>query len=149
MPVVDHMVCFSLYSATRATTRAYSELLEPWGLTYTQYLVLVVLWAEGPKSVHEMGELLQLDSGTLSPLLRRMEAKDLLERRRESDDNRIVTVAPTARAVQLRGELAHIPMAIAQATGLPDVAAARELIETLQRLTLAMREINANERQTL
>ncbi|WP_241961144.1 MarR family winged helix-turn-helix transcriptional regulator [Salinibacterium hongtaonis] len=147
MPIVDHMVCFSLYSATRATTRAYTELLEPWGLTYTQYLVLVVLWAEGPQPVHEMGSLLQLDSGTLSPLLKRMQSKGLLERRRDSDDNRVVTIVPTEKAIELRDELDHIPLAIAQATGLPDVGAAQELIETLQRLTLAMREINSNERQ--
>lgn len=143
MPIVDHMVCFSLYSATRATTRAYTELLEPWGLTYTQYLVLVVLWAEGPKPVHEMGAMLQLDSGTLSPLLKRLEAKELIERRRNRDDNRVVTVVPTEHASDLRNELAHIPMAIARATGLADIEAAHELIETLQRLTLAMREINS------
>lgn len=144
MAIVDDMVCFSLYSATRATTRAYTELLEPWGLTYTQYLVLVVLWAEGDKSVHELGEMLQLDSGTLSPLLRRMETKDLIERKRIHDDNRIVTISPSAKAADLRGELSHIPSAIAHATGLPDVAAARELIGTLQRLTVAMRGITAS-----
>lgn len=143
MAIVDEMVCFSLYSATRATTRAYTELLEPWGLTYTQYLVLVVLWAEGGKSVHELGEMLQLDSGTLSPLLRRMETKNLIERQRIHVDNRVVTIAPSARAAELRLELAHIPSAIAHATGLPDVAAARELIGTLQRLTVTMRGITA------
>lgn len=135
------MVCFSLYSATRATTRAYTELLAPWGLTYPQYLVLVVLWTDGQQSVHKLGELLQLDSGTLSPLLRRMEAKELIERKRVDEDNRIVTIAPTPLATGLRAELAHIPPAIAQATGLPDLATARELIGTLQRLTTAMGEI--------
>lgn len=138
MSIVDEMVCFSLYSATRATTRAYAELLAPWGLTYPQYLVLVVLWSEGDKSVNELGELLQLDSGTLSPLLRRMEAKLLIERKRVHEDNRVVTIAPTERAGELRGELGHIPMSIACATGLPDVATARELIDTLQKLTAAM-----------
>ena len=72
MAIVDDMVCFSLYSASRATTRAYTELLAPWQLTYTQYLVLVSLWTEGDKPVREIGEMLQLDSGTLSPLLRRL-----------------------------------------------------------------------------
>ena len=141
MAIVEDMVCFSLYSATRATTRAYAELLEPWGLTYTQYLVLVVLWAEGNKSVHELGQLLQLDSGTLSPLLRRMETKHLVERKRIHADNRIVTISPSPRAAELREEMAHIPPAIAGATGLPDVEAARQLIGTLQRLTIAMRGI--------
>lgn len=144
MAIVEDMVCFSLYSATRATTRAYAELLEPWGLTYTQYLVLVVLWAEGDKSVHELGELLQLDSGTLSPLLRRMEGKLLVERERIHDDNRIVTISPTPRAVELRDELAHIPPAIAKATGLPNITAAHQLIGTLQRLTISMRSITTS-----
>lgn len=139
MSVVDEMVCFSLYSATRATTRAYTELLAPWDLTYPQYLVLVVLWREGEKPVHELGEMLQLDSGTLSPLLRRMEVKDLVARHRASKDQRIVTIAATARAAALREELGHIPGVIARCTGLPDLAAARELISTLQQLTTTMR----------
>lgn len=140
MPIVDHMVCFSLYAATRATTRAYAELLAPSGLTYPQYLVLVVLWTDGPRSVGELGELLQLDSGTLSPLLRRMEQKELITRTRDGADHRVVTVTPSARAASLRTELGHIPAAIAQATGLPDEAAARELIDTLRRLATAMEE---------
>jgi DNA-binding MarR family transcriptional regulator len=139
MSVVDEMVCFSLYSATRATTRAYSELLAPWDLTYPQYLVLVVLWREGSKSVHELGEMLQLDSGTLSPLLRRMESKDLVVRTRETKDQRIVTIAATAHAAQMREELGHVPALIARCFGLPDLAAARELIATLQQLTTTMR----------
>ena len=140
MAIVDDMVCFSLYAATRATTRAYTDLLAPWGLTYPQYLVLVVLWTDGPHSVRELGELLHLDSGTLSPLLRRMEEKALITRARDSDDHRVVTVAPSTRAAELRTELGHVPAAIAQATGLPDEAAARELIDTLRRLATAMEE---------
>lgn len=145
MAIVDEMVCFSLYSATRATTRAYAELLAPWGLTYPQYLVLVVLWSGGEQSVNELGDLLQLDSGTLSPLLRRMESKLLIERKRVHSDHRIVTIAPTPRAAELRRELGHIPSAIAHATGLPDLESARELIATLQRLTTAMGELNPKD----
>lgn len=141
MTIVDEMVCFSLYSATRATTRAYADLLAPWGLTYPQYLVLMVLWSEGDQTVHELGDLLQLDSGTLSPLLRRMETKLLVERKRMSEDNRVVTVVPMARAKELREELGHIPLAMACATGLPDLEAARELIVTLQKLTAAMDQV--------
>ncbi|MDN5599933.1 MAG: MarR family transcriptional regulator [Brachybacterium sp.] len=141
MAIVDDMVCFSLYSAARATTRAYAEQLAPWGLTYPQYLVLVVLWTEGRQSVRELGRLLQLDSGTLSPLLRRMEEKLLIERRRDEEDQRIVTVATSARGEGLRGELAHLPAAIAEATGLPDEAAARELIGSLRRLTTGMSQV--------
>lgn len=141
MAIVDDMVCFSLYSATRATTRAYTELLAPWGLTYTQYLVLVVLWAEGAQTVQQLGELLQLDSGTLSPLVRRMEEKELLLRSRQQQDQRVVTISASQRAMELRAELAHIPLAIAHGTGLPDRESARDFIATLQRLTLSMRQI--------
>lgn len=135
------MVCFSLYSASRATTRAYAKLLEPWGLTYTQYLVLVVLWSGGGQNVQELGSALQLDSGTLSPLLRRMEGRDLIVRERSSGDHRMVTVSPTAAAMELRGELAHIPPTIARGTGLPDMDAAQALLATLTQLTAAMRGI--------
>ena len=141
MAIVDDMVCFSLYSATRATTRAYTELLAPWGLTYTQYLVLVVLWAEGAQTVQQLGELLQLDSGTLSPLVRRMEEKELLHRSRQQQDQRVVSISASQRTVELRAELAHIPLAIAHGTGLPDLDSARDFIATLQRLTLSMREV--------
>lgn len=138
MPIVDEMVCFSLYSATRATTRAYAEELAPWGLTYPQYLVLIVLWNEGPQSVRNLGGLLQLDSGTLSPLLRRMEDKELIERTRRTGDQRVVTVTATRRAVELRDELAHVPSVIETATGLPDESSARNLIDTLRRLATTM-----------
>jgi len=138
MAIVDDMVCFSLYSAARATTRAYAEQLEPWGLTYPQYLVLVVLWNEGEQTVGELGRMLQLDSGTLSPLLRRMEDRQLLARHRRGRDQRVVTVDTTEHGDALRAELAHLPAVIAQATGLPDEASARELIDTLRRLATAM-----------
>ncbi|OZB81158.1 MAG: MarR family transcriptional regulator, partial [Microbacterium sp. 14-71-5] len=84
------MVCFALYAATRATTQAYRALLEPWGLTYPQYLVLVTLWLDGEQTVSSLGDRLQLDSGTLSPLLRRMESSDLIVRERRSSDERVV-----------------------------------------------------------
>jgi len=138
MPVTDEMVCFSLYAATRATTQAYRTLLEPWGLTYPQYLVLVTLWVEGEQTVTSLGEHLQLDSGTLSPLLRRMEQAGLVTRERRSADERVVTVAIGERGRELRPQLAHIPQRIAAGTGLPDQEAAASLIDTLHRLTEAM-----------
>ncbi|ROP61132.1 DNA-binding MarR family transcriptional regulator [Curtobacterium sp. PhB130] len=138
MPVTDEMVCFSLYAATRATTQAYRTMLEPWGLTYPQYLVLVTLWVEGDQTVSGLGDHLQLDSGTLSPLLRRMEQSDLVRRERRSTDERVVTVTIGERGRSLRAELADIPARIAAGTGLPDADAAAELIATLQRLTETM-----------
>lgn len=143
MPVTDEMVCFALYAATRATTQAYRTALEPWGLTYPQYLVLVTLWVEGDQTVSSLGELLQLDSGTLSPLLKRMEQADLVTRERRSRDERIVTITTTERARELRAELADIPQAIARGTGLPDQEAATALIATLQHLTSTMQAVAA------
>lgn len=138
MPVTDEMVCFSLYAASRATSQTYRTLLEPWGLTYPQYLVLVTLWIEGDQTVSGLGDHLQLDSGTLSPLLRRMEQAELVTRERRSADERVVTVTLGARGRSIRPELAHIPGAIAAGMGLPDEHAAAELIATLHRLTETM-----------
>ena len=143
MPVTDEMVCFSLYAATRATTQAYRSLLEPWGLTYPQYLVLVTLWMEGDQTVGSLGDRLQLDSGTLSPLLRRMEAAGLVRRERRLADERVVTVTVADRGRELRSELAHIPGAIAAGTGLPDGEAAAALIQTLHHLTETMHAVSA------
>jgi DNA-binding MarR family transcriptional regulator len=138
MAVTDEMVCFALYAATRATTRAYRALLEPWGLTYPQYLVLVTLWIEGDQTVTTLGDHLQLDSGTLSPMLRRMEQDGLVERHRQTTDERVVSVTLGARGRELRTELAHIPHRIATGTGLPDSESAAALIATLHSLTATM-----------
>lgn len=144
MAVTDEMVCFSLYAATRATTQAYRALLEPWGLTYPQYLVLVTLWVEGDQTVSSLGEHLQLDSGTLSPLLRRMEQSDLVRRERLPGDERVVTVTIGDHGRDLRAELAHIPARIAAGTGLPTELSAAALINTLQHLTETMRAASAH-----
>ena len=138
MPVTDEMVCFSLYAATRATTQAYRALLEPWGLTYPQYLVLVTLWVEGDQTVSSLGEHLQLDSGTLSPLMRRMEQSGLVRRERRESDERVVTVTIGERGRELRPQLAHIPARIAAGTGLPDQQAAMARIDTLHNITETM-----------
>ena len=142
MSVTDEMVCFSLYAASRATTNAYRNLLKPWNLTYPQYLVLATLWIEGDQTVSSLGEHLQLDSGTLSPLLRRMEHAGLVTRDRLDPDERIVTVTVTQRGSLLRSELAHIPPTIAAGTGLPDHQAATALIHTLHRLTETMHAVS-------
>ncbi|MGZ0711932.1 MarR family winged helix-turn-helix transcriptional regulator (plasmid) [Coraliomargarita sp. W4R53] len=138
MAVTDEMVCFSLYAASRATTQAYRALLEPWGLTYPQYLILVTLWREGDQTVSSLGERLQLDSGTLSPLLRRMADAGLIHRERRSADERIVSVVIAERGRELRGELAHIPARIVAGTGIHNNAEAEALIRTLQQLTTTM-----------
>ncbi len=137
MGAVDAMVCFSLYAATRATNQVYRSLLEPWGLTYPQYLVLVLLWEHDGLSVREVGEQLELDSGTLSPLLRRMEQAGYLRRARGQQDERVVIVSLTDRGQRLQADLAHVPACIAAGSGL-DLPQARELVETLRRFSAAM-----------
>ncbi len=114
---LDRQLCFALYSASLATTRLYKPLLEPLGLTYPQYLVLMVLWQRDGMSVGELGERLFLDSGTLTPLLKRMEAAGWLSRERAADDERrvLVSLSPEGRA--LRRRALQVPQRIAAASG--------------------------------
>lgn len=115
--LLDRQLCFALYSASLATTKLYKPLLEPLGLTYPQYLVLMVLWQRDGQAVGELGERLFLDSGTLTPLLKRMEAAGWLHRERAADDERrvVVTLSPEGRA--LRRRALDIPGRIAAAAG--------------------------------
>jgi len=141
MPAVDDLVCFALYAANRTTTQAYRVLLDPWNLTYPQYIALVTLWNDGDQTVGGLGEALQLDSGTLSPMLSRLQAAGYVTRERDTHDERVVTVSLTTRGRELRDELAHIPRCIADAAGFTAAADARELIDTLHQLTAAMRDL--------
>lgn len=135
MPVTDEMVCFSLYSAARATTQAYRTLLAPWGLTYPQYLVLAILWHEGEQTIGSLGDAMQLDSGTLSPLVRRLEQAELVTRSRSITDERVVTVQLTERGEGLRAELATVALDVARLSGIRDDEHRRRLISELQELT--------------
>lgn len=144
MAVTDEMVCFSLYSAARATTQAYRALLAPWGLTYPQYLVLAILWHEGDQTIGSLGEAMQLDSGTLSPLVRRLEQAGHVTRSRRADDERVVTVNLTADGQSLRGELASIPAQVAGFSGIRDDEHRRRLIAELQELTALLQDATVN-----
>lgn len=135
MAVTDEMVCFSLYSAARATTQAYRALLAPWGLTYPQYLVLAALWLEGDQTVGSLGALMRLDSGTLSPLIRRLEQSGLVSKTRSAADERVVTVQLTERGKELRSEVAPIHTRIAETAGLDDDTHRRQLIAELHEIT--------------
>jgi len=135
MSITDEMVCFSLYSAARATTQAYRALLAPWKLTYPQYLVLAVLWNEGEQTIGSLGDAMQLDSGTLSPLVRRLEQAGLVAKVRSTADERVVTVQLTDDGRALRAELAPIRAQVAELAGIHDDAHRRRLIAELQELT--------------
>lgn len=115
--LLDRQLCFALYSASLATTRLYKPLLEPLGLTYPQYLVLMVLWQRDGQGVGELGERLYLDSGTLTPLLKRMEAAGWLVRERAAEDERRVLVSLSPQGRALRRRALEIPRRIAAASG--------------------------------
>lgn len=115
---LDDMVCFPLYAAARAVTRTYADLLDEVGLTYPQYLTMLALWETEPLSVRELGERLMLDSGTLTPLLKRLEAAGHVVRRRDERDERRVLVSVTSRGQELRAEVAEVPARLFAAMGL-------------------------------
>ena len=100
-PTLDDQLCFALYSSANAVMRAYKPILDPLGLTYLQYLVLLILWEQDGLSVKEIGARLYLDSGTLTPLLKRMEAAGFVQRNRDRQDERQLRVHLTSRAKEL------------------------------------------------
>ena len=113
---LDNQLCFALYSASLAMTKLYTPLLGALNLTYPQYLVLLVLWEQDGLTVSALGERLTLNSGTLTPVLKRMEAGGLLLRERSQDDERRVLVSLTHEGKKLKTRAAGIPPCVAEAT---------------------------------
>ncbi len=131
---LDFQLCFPLYAASRAVTRAYAPLLEPHGLTYPQYLTLLALWSDPDgQTVGDLGRRLRLDSGTLTPLLKRLEAAGLVHRQRDPSDERRVVVTLTPAGDRLQDELAHVPGALFERIGLAadDLIALRRILDRL------------------
>jgi DNA-binding MarR family transcriptional regulator len=135
---LDEQLCFPLYAASRAMTAVYRPKLERLGLTYPQYLVMLALWERDERSVGDVCQALDLDSGTLSPLLKRLEGAGLIERRRSAADERRVDIRLTERGRALRAEAGDIPAQMAEASGLSidEVIALRGI---LHRLTEALK----------
>ena len=131
---LEKQVCFALYAASRAVTGLYRPALDALGLTYPQYLVLLVLWERGPVLVKELGQALDLDSGTLSPLLKRLEAAGLVRRQRCAEDERAVRVYPTDDGIALRERAAAVPRKLTGATGM-GIEELEALRDNLARLT--------------
>jgi MarR family transcriptional regulator, organic hydroperoxide resistance regulator len=132
---LSDQLCFSLYAASRAMTAAYGPLLAPLGLTYPQYLVMLVLWETDGVSVKRLGEALELDSGTLTPLLKRMEAQGLVTRRRATADERVVEIHLTTAGKRLRARAVDIPGKLCRAIGVPlgEIGALRDQLHELAR----------------
>ncbi|AWW39292.1 MULTISPECIES: MarR family winged helix-turn-helix transcriptional regulator [Streptomyces] len=134
---LDQQICFSLNAASRAFGGVYRVILKDLGLTYPQYLVMLLLWEHGDLPVKKLGEHLRLDSGTLSPLLKRLEASGLVRRERSTEDERSVEVRLTEDGAALRGRALNVPLRIATATGF-DIDEIRELRSRLDQLTSAL-----------
>ncbi|MGK5554019.1 MarR family winged helix-turn-helix transcriptional regulator [Actinomadura kijaniata] len=134
---LDGQLCFAVHATARAFDAAYRPMLRELGLTYPQYLVMLALWEQGSLTVKELGLALRLDSGTLSPLLKRLETAGLVRRERDAHDERSVTVSLTAQGAALRGRAVRVPRRILTATGLGP-AELTELRTSLERLTAAL-----------
>ena len=113
---LDMQLCFALYSASLAMTKLYKPLLAPLGLTYPQYLVMLVLWEEDGQPVSAIGERLTLDSGTLTPLLKRLEAAGLVQRLRDAGDERRVLIQLTAEGRAMKAQAQRVPKEVLCAT---------------------------------
>lgn len=131
---LDERLCLALYTASRAMTARYRSSLVELGLTYPQYLVMVLLWQEGSSSVSGIGQRLSLDSSTLSPLLKRLQAMGLVTRTRDVRDERLMIIGLTERGQAIQDEAAHVTLEVCEATGMP-LSQHAELVETLRELT--------------
>lgn len=132
---LDSMLCFAVYATGHAFTRFYKPRLDALGLTYPQYLVLIVLWEGDDITVNTLGNRLFLDSGTITPLLKRLEARGLLSRRRDEDDERQVRIRLTPEGRALQDKALAVPLTIAKGTGLT-----REDVDRLRAELLVLRD---------
>ncbi len=117
-PLLDQSLCFAVYSAGLAFNRLYKPLLDPLGLTYPQYLVMMALWEKDGQGVGELGDLLFLESNTLTPLIKRLEAAGLVKRERDTQDERQVRVSLTSAGRDLLKQASCVPMQVVEATGM-------------------------------
>jgi DNA-binding MarR family transcriptional regulator len=138
--LLDHQLCFALYSASLAMSRLYKPLLDPLGLTYPQYLVMLVLWEGDGLTVGQLGERLALDSGTLTPLLKRLEAGALLQRLRDAADERRVLLQLTPAGRALKRRAAAVPVVMAEASG----CSLGEIGELTSRLQALRRQLTVS-----
>jgi DNA-binding MarR family transcriptional regulator len=143
---LDNQVCFPLYAAARAMMKAYQPLLAKLGLTYPQYLVLLVLWEEDGLSVTAIGERLYLDSGTLTPLLKRLEESNLVRRRRGRGDERVVEISLTATGKQMKRRAQQVPQALLCQLALPLDELFR-LRDDMRRLYTSIRASNEQRQE--
>jgi DNA-binding MarR family transcriptional regulator len=135
---LDNQLCFSLYACSRAISRMYRPLLDELGLTYPQYLVMMVLWDKDETTVKELCDLLDLDSGTLTPMLKRMEGAGLLQRQRSKQDERVVVVRLTETGRALQEQAICIPQALVDSSGMQ----IEEMIQLQHQLKRMLQHVN-------
>ena len=139
---LDRQLCFALYRASGQMTRAYRDLLAPLGLTYPQYLVMMALWERSPRSVNDIGEAVDLDSGTLTPLLKRLEASGYVSRRRDKEDARRVMIKLTAAGDRLRRQAVNVRLTFLDRlnTPLPELIALLRSVKQLAQNMQAQKD---------
>lgn len=136
---LENQLCFPLYAAAKEVIRRYRPLLDPIGLTYTQYITMMAMWEHKRLTVKELGELLLLDSGTLTPLLKKMETKGWIRRERNDIDERKVTVSLTTSGEELHDTVAQVPVKMRQCVTL-DSSEAIELHRLLHKLLQTLKD---------
>lgn len=136
---LENQLCFPLYAASKEITRRYAPFLEPFDLTYTQYIVMLVLWEEKKCNVTELGKKLFLDSGTLTPLLKKLESKGYVKRTREESDERCLSVSLTTEGEKLQRKAASIPKSIASCVNL-SLNEAKQLYSLLYKILESFRD---------
>jgi MarR family transcriptional regulator, organic hydroperoxide resistance regulator len=143
---LDEQICFPLYAASRLVTRLYQPLLEPLGLTYTQYIVLLILWEDAPCSVSHIGERAQLASNTLTPLLKKLEQLGYVSRERASDDERVLNVGLTPAGKKFKARCAGIPMQLFERVGYTggDVRAFKQQLQALLHHLQSLPELDSS-----
>jgi DNA-binding MarR family transcriptional regulator len=127
---LENLLCFAAYSASHAFSRFYRPTLEKLGLTYPQFIVMMVLWEEGKTTMKALSEKVMLDSSTLTPLLKKLEQAGLVQRARNKDDERVLDVAPTAKAMKIKPDGKLAALALAEASG----ETLEDFVELQQRL---------------
>jgi MarR family transcriptional regulator, organic hydroperoxide resistance regulator len=141
---LDNQLCFPLYAVARATQRAYRPLLLKLGLSYPQYLTMMVLWEQDPQPIRDIGRRLRLDSGTLTPLLKRLERRGVIRRVRSREDERVVEIHLTEEGLSLREEAVDIPMALLGKIDM-EPQALRDLRATLYELLGRLEDASRND----
>lgn len=136
---LDNQLCFALVTAARNVVAIYRPILEPLGLTHPQYLVMLALWEQSPRSLRDLADALALDPATVSPLLKRLEVQGLITRARREDDERILDVGLTPAGARLREQALAVPVQVMAATG-TDAASLAALRDALQPFAGAMKE---------